>query len=241
MAELEDALKIFEAIYDLIEVHDETLRASQEVYMPVRECFDMLYEYIGEGQKNEESYDGVHEEENWKLRDSVKIVLQMRDSVKIVLLIQDISKKLQRACVTYHRLRTRLLYYETYCAFMDTYSMCRNMRGMEAYPTETEEKYLPLTVEEKKWTELCENMDIVSDVDKNYFKSQLKNNTELKGSVIKLAIYRRLKLDIYKRLMAVEGVYNAIDEVLDILQSHYICTRKAPRGRKVLEIRTSKI
>jgi hypothetical protein len=139
MSELADAPKIFEAIYDLISQFDETLRASQEVYMPVRECFDMLYEYIGEGEKNEESYDGVHGEENWKLRDSVKEGYET--------IMQDISKKLQRACVTYHRLRTRLLYYETYCAFMDTYSMCRNMRGMEAYPTETEEKYLPLAVE----------------------------------------------------------------------------------------------
>jgi hypothetical protein len=137
----EGILKIFQAIHDLIEVHDETLRASREVYMPVRECFDMLYEYSGEGEKNEESYDGEHGEENWKLRDSV--------NERYETIIQDISKKLQRACVTYHRLRTRLLYYETYCAFMDTYSMCRNERGMEAYPTETEEKYLPLAVDTK--------------------------------------------------------------------------------------------
>jgi hypothetical protein len=219
MAEWEDAL--FEAIHDLISVHDETLRASREVYMPVRECFDMLYEYIGEGEKNEESYYGVHGEENWKLRDSVKEQYET--------IIQDISKKLQRACVRYHNLRTRRLYYETYCAFMDTYSMCRNGRGMEAYPTETKEKYLPLAVDKKKWTELCENMDIVSDVDKAYFKSQLENNIELKGSVIKLAVCRSLKLDIYKRFMAVEGVCEAIDDVLDILQSHYIDTRKAPR------------
>jgi len=61
-------------------------------------------------------------------------------------------------------------------------------------------------------------MDIVSDVDKTYFKSQLKNNTELKGSVIKLAVCRSLKLERYKRFMAVEGVYEAIDDVLDILQ-----------------------
>jgi hypothetical protein len=218
---LQDALKIFESIHDLISQFDERLRASQEVYIPVRKCFDMLYEYIGKGEKTEKSYHGVHEDENWKLRDSVKEQYET--------IIQDISKKLQRACVTYHRLRTRLLFYESYCAFMDTYSMCRNMRGMEAYPTETEEKYIPLAMDEKKWTEFCENMDIVSDVDKTYFKSQLKNNTELKGSVIKLAICKRQKLDIYKRFMAVEGVYEAIDDVLDILQSHYIYTRKAPR------------
>jgi len=222
MAEWEDALKIFESIHDLISRFDERLRTSQEVYIPVRECFDMLYEYSGEGEKTENSYHGVHEVENWKLRKGVKEQYET--------IIQDISNKLQRACVRYHRLRTRLLFYETYCAFMDTYSMCRNERGMEAYPTETEEKYLPLTVDEKKWTELCENMDIVSDVDKTYFKSQLKNNTELKGSVIKLAMRRRLKLDRYKIFFdAVEGVYEAIEHVLDILQSHYIYTRKAPR------------
>jgi hypothetical protein len=113
--------------------------------------------------------------------------------------------------------------------------MCRKMRGMEAYPTETEEKYLPLAVEEKKWTELCETMDMVSDVDKPYFKSQLEKNTELKGSVIKLAVCRSLKLERYKRFMAVEGVYEAIDDVLDILQSHYINTPKAPRTRAQMD------
>jgi len=141
MAEWEDALKIFESIHDLISRFDERLRTSQEVYIPVRECFDMLYEYSGEGEKTENSYHGVHEVENWKLRKGVKEQYET--------IIQDISNKLQRACVRYHRLRTRLLFYETYCAFMDTYSMCRNERGMEAYPTETEEKYLPLTVDEK--------------------------------------------------------------------------------------------
>ena len=76
--------------------------------------------------------------------------------------MKKVQQELQRACVSYHRLRTRLLQYETYCAFMDTYSMCRNMRGMEAYPTETEEKYLPLAVDETKCTEVCEKMEIVS-------------------------------------------------------------------------------
>ena len=111
MSTLEDALKIFGPIHDLISLHDERLRSSREVYSHVRTCFDMLYEYVGDGEKTEWSYHGEHEEENWKLRDSVKEQYET--------IIQDVSKKLQRACVTYHRLHTRLLFYETYCAFME--------------------------------------------------------------------------------------------------------------------------
>ena len=221
MSELEDALKIFGCIHDLISLHDERLRSSDKVYKDVRTCFDMLYEYVGVGEKTEWSYQAEEGVENWKLRDSVKEQYET--------MIQDISRKLQHACVSYHRLHTRVLQYETYCAFMDTYSMCRSMRGMEAYPREAEEKYLFLAVDEKMWTKLCENMDIVSDVDKTYFKSQLKNNTELKGYIITLAIRRRLKLDRYRRWRSVEGVCNAIDDVLDILQSNYINTRMTPR------------
>ena len=215
------ALKIFDSIHDLISLHDERLRSSDKVYEDVRTCFDMLYEYVGDGEKTERSYYGEHGAQDWKLRDSVKEQYET--------MIQDVSRKLQHACVSYHRLHTRLLQYETYCAFMDTYSMCRNMRGMDAYPTETEEKYLFLAVDEKMWTKLCENMDIVSDVDKTYFQSQLKNNTELKGYIIKLAIRRRLKLDQYSRWRSVEGVCYAIDDVLEILQSNYINTRMKPR------------
>ena len=53
MSEVEDALKIFGSIHDLITSHDDGLRASQEVYKHVRKCFDMLYDYIGEGEKKE--------------------------------------------------------------------------------------------------------------------------------------------------------------------------------------------
>ena len=49
MSELEAALKIFGSIHDLITHHDDLLRASPELYGHVRTCFDMLYDYIGEG------------------------------------------------------------------------------------------------------------------------------------------------------------------------------------------------
>ena len=71
MSELEAALKIFGSIHDLISLHDEGLRLGREVYSHVRTCFDMLYEFIGVGEKSEWSYHGEHEVENWKLCDSV--------------------------------------------------------------------------------------------------------------------------------------------------------------------------
>ena len=84
MSEVEDALKIFGSSHDLIERHDERLRSSDEVYSHVRTCFDMLYEYVGEGEKTERSYHTVSGVENWKLSDSVK--------ARYETIIQDVSQ-----------------------------------------------------------------------------------------------------------------------------------------------------
>ena len=60
------------------------------------------------------------------------------------------------------------------------------------------------------------------NVDIDYLAGQLKNNTELKSMVIKLAIHRRLNPGKYLMFSAVEGVYNALIDILNILQSKYI-------------------
>ena len=70
-------------------------------------------------------------------------------------MMQTVEMELRAACVSYHKLPTRLLDYKPYCAFMKTYRMCMNDRGKAAYPTETEEKYLPLVVDGKMWTRVC--------------------------------------------------------------------------------------
>jgi hypothetical protein len=81
---------------------------------------------------------------------------------------------------------------------------------MDAYPTETEEKYLSLVVDENMWTDVCVNMEMKPNVDNAYLDGQLKNNTELNGlviaAVIKLAIHRRLNLPKYQMFVSVEGV-----------------------------------
>jgi len=214
MAELKDALEIFEAIHDLISEHDDGLRASEEVYIPVRKCFDMLYDYIGEGEKKETSYHGEHGVEKWRLKERVYKEYEA--------MVQKVETELRTACESYHKGPRRLLRYEPYCAFMETYRMCMNDRGKPAYPTETEEKYLSIVVDEKMWTEICGHMEIQSNVDETYFKRQLNENFELKRSVIKLAIHRRRNLQEYRVYGVVEGVYNALFEVLDILQLQYI-------------------
>jgi len=73
----------------------------------------MLYGYIGDGEKTELRYHGEEEEEeNWKLRGGVKEQYET--------IMQKMEEELQLACVSYHKLHTRLLHYETYCAFMET-------------------------------------------------------------------------------------------------------------------------
>jgi hypothetical protein len=159
MAELEDALKIFEAIHDLISFHDDGLRSSQEVYIHVRKCFDMLYEYIGRGEKKGTSYHGEHEGKNWKLREGVR--------EKYEAMRQEVETELRAACESYHKGPSRLLHYEPYCVFMETYRMCMNDRDKKAYPTESEEKYLYLPEtkvshkESKKYI-YCDNFDKLS-------------------------------------------------------------------------------
>jgi hypothetical protein len=61
------ATEVFISIHDLISSHDDGLRWSREVYDHVRTCFDVLYEYIGDGEKTETSYHGEVGVEKWRL------------------------------------------------------------------------------------------------------------------------------------------------------------------------------
>jgi hypothetical protein len=214
MSELEAALKIFGSIHDLISSHDEGLRLSREVYSHVRTCFDMLYEFIGVGEKSEWSYHGEHEAENWKLRDSVYKEYEA--------MMQTVEMELRGACVSYHKLPTRLLDYKPYCAFMETYRMCMNDRGKAAYPTETEEKYLPLVVDGRMWTQVCAESQEEIGFKNVYLEHKLKYNAKLKDLVVKLAIHRRLNRRKYQFYgSVVEGFHYALIDVLNIVQSKY--------------------
>ena len=102
MSELEAALKIFGSIHDLITRHDDLLRASPELYSHVRTCFDMLYEYIGEGEKKETSYHGEYEGENWRLKEGVDKEYET--------IMQKVETELRAACVEYHSLPTHDLH-----------------------------------------------------------------------------------------------------------------------------------
>ena len=199
MSTLNHALTIFNSIHDLISSHDDGLRWDPDVYSHVRTCFDKLYEYVGKG-KTELSYHGEQDVENWKLCDGVY--------KRYETIMQTVKDELQLACVSCHKLHTRLLQYETYCAFMETYRMFINDRDVDAYPTETEETYLFLVVDDIMWTHVCGDMGTRPDVDNAYLESQLKNKTEWKGLIIKLAIYRRLNLPEYQKCVSREGVYN---------------------------------
>lgn len=108
----------FVSIHNLISYHDDGLRSSAEVYRHVRKCFDMLYEWIGEGEKTEKSYHGEHGVENWRLREGVK--------EQYASYLERVKREFTDACVEYHELPNRPLQYETYCAFMETYRMCMN-------------------------------------------------------------------------------------------------------------------
>ena len=129
MSTLDRSMEIFTSIRDLISHHDDGLRSSAEVYSRVRKCFDMLYEYNGEGEKTELSYHAMEVVENWRLRGGVK--------GKYAAILESVKRELADACAAYHKLPTRLLQYETYCAFMETYRMCMKDGNMDAYPTET--------------------------------------------------------------------------------------------------------
>jgi len=214
MAVPEETLKIFKAIHDLIEVHDETLRASKEVYMPVRECFDMLYEYSGEGEKKETSYHGEHGVEKWRLKERVYTEYEA--------MVQKVETELRVACESYHKLPRRLLHYEPYCAFMDTYRMCMNDRGKPAHPTETEETYLSLVVDEHMWREACARSQEETGIKNAYLEHKLKYNVKLKDLVVNLAIQRRLNRRQYQIYgVVVEGLYHALIDVLKIVQNKY--------------------
>lgn len=210
------ALTIFQSIHDLISLHDDGLRWDPEVYAHVRTCFDMIYEHIGKTQQSELSYHGEQGVENWKLRDDVY--------QNYHLIMMTVEWELQLACFDYHQQDKRLLHYETYCAFMETYRMCMNARDKSARPTETEETYLLLVVDDIMWTHVCGNMETRPDIDNSYLESQL-NNTEWKGLIIKLAIYRRLNIARYQNCVSREGVYNALIDILKIVQSKYKSTR----------------
>ena len=215
MAELEAALKIFGSIHDLITHHDDLLRASPELYGHVRTCFDMLYDYIGEGEKKETSYHGEHEVENWRLKEGVYKEYET--------IMQKVETELRAACVEYHSLEVHDLHYEPYCAFMDTYRMCMNDRGKAAYPTETEEKYLPLVVDGKMWTQVCAESQEETGFKNVYLEHKLKYNAKLKDLVVKLAIHRSLnrrQYQIYAQVV-VQGFYYALIDVLKIVQLKY--------------------
>jgi hypothetical protein len=214
MPDREDIMKIFESIHDLISSYDEGLRSSSEVHKHVRKCFKMLYKYIGDGEEKETSYHGEQEVEKWILKEEVYQQYEY--------MIQEVEEELHAACVEYHSLPNRLLHYEPYCAFMETYTMCMQYRHKPVHPTETEEQYLYLVVDEDMWTEACEKMKIKSNVDEAYLIDQLKTNTTLKDAVIKLAIHYRLNLLEYRRYVSVEGVYHALNDILFKLQSEYI-------------------
>ena len=51
---------------------------------------------------------------------------------------------------------------------------------------------------------------------------QLRNNVELKGMIIKLATQRKLYSTKYQAFSTVEGVYYALIDVLNIVQSKYV-------------------
>ena len=109
--------------------------------------------------------------------------------------------------------------------------MCMNYGNTDDYRTyrrETEEEYLTLVIDERKWAEACDEMKMNRrnrrnrDVDVDYLDGQLKNNAELKGMIIKVAIQKKLHSTKYQAFSAVEGVYYALLDILEIVQSKYV-------------------
>ena len=94
-------------------------------------------------------------------------------------------------------------------------------RGKPARPTETEETYIPLFMHDSLWMEVCENIKLVSGVDNNHFQDQLKNNTELKGLIIKLAIYRAHEIMESRTFFLTDALFSAFDDICRTLQSKY--------------------
>ena len=75
--------------------------------------------------------------------------------------LERVKREFADASAEYHELPNRLLQYETYCAFMETYRMCMNYGNSDdyrTYRTETEEQYLALVIDERKWAEACDEM-----------------------------------------------------------------------------------
>ena len=72
------------------------------------------------------------------------------------------------------------------------------------------------------WVEVCAGTERTRNVDIVYLASQLKSNAKLKGMVIKLGIQKILNLKKYQMYSAVEGVYKALIDILNIVIAKYI-------------------